>query len=169
MEHYGITEYHHSHKSRRGTFTELRNNISRINRDVEHLRNDVRTIIYICDRICENRPPCKLVEMQALWGEPTSDFTRMRRNRMHVCCGLVAEWLSLASLLCSESMLRRCAKSTFETFELQRPMYVRCKPHVPLLNLNRTHAPSEGDGRTIHDNIYKYIYIYIYIYRQRRC
>ena len=71
----------------------------------------------------------------------------------------VAEWLSLASLLCSESMLRRCAKSTFETFELQRPMYVRCKPHVPLLNLNRTHAPSEGDGRTIHDNIYKYIYI----------
>ena len=93
-----------------------------------------------------------LVEMQALWGEPTSDFTRMRRNRMHVCCGLVAEWLSLASLLCSESMLRRCAKSTFETFELQRPMYVRCKPHVPLLNLNRTHAPSEGDGRTIHDN-----------------
>ena len=94
--------------------------------------------------------------MQALWGEPTSDFTRMRRNRMHVCCGLVAEWLSLASLLCSESMLRRCAKSTFETFELQRPMYVRCKPHVPLLNLNRTHAPSEGDGRTIHDNIYKY-------------
>ena len=82
---------------------------------------------------------------------------------MHVCCGLVAEWLSLASLLCSESMLRRCAKSTFETFELQRPMYVRCKPHVPLLNLNRTHAPSEGDGRTIHDNIYKYIYIYIYI------
>ena len=33
-------------------------------------------------------------------------------------------------------------------------MYVRCKPHVPLLNLNRTHAPSEGDGRTIHDNIY---------------
>ena len=43
-------------------------------------------------------------------------------------------------------------------------MYVRCKPHVPLLNLNRTHAPSEGDGRTIHDNIYKYIYIYIYIY-----
>ncbi len=62
--------------------------------------------------------------------------------------------LSLASLLCSESMLRRCAKSTFETFELQRPMYVRCKPHVPLLNLNRTHAPSEGDGRTIHDNIY---------------
>ena len=59
--------------------------------------------------------------------------------------------LSLASLLCSESMLRRCAKSTFE---LQRPMYVRCKPHVPLLNLNRTHAPSEGDGRTIHDNIY---------------
>ena len=60
--------------------------------------------------------------------------------------------LSLASLLCSESMLRRCAKSTFETFELQRPMYVRCKPHVPLLNLNRTHAPSEGDGRTIHDN-----------------
>ena len=33
-----------------------------------------------------------LVEMQALWGEPTSDFTRMRRNRMHVCCGLVAEW-----------------------------------------------------------------------------
>ena len=75
---------------------------------------------------------------------------------MHVCCGLVAEWLSLASLLCSESMLRRCAKSTFETFELQRPMYVRCKPHVPLLNLNRTHAPSEGDGRTIHDNIYKY-------------
>ena len=69
-------------------------------------------------------------------------------------------WLSLASLLCSESMLRRCAKSTFETFELQRPMYVRCKPHVPLLNLNRTHAPSEGDGRTIHDNIYKYIYIY---------
>ena len=31
---------------------------------------------------------------------------------------------------------------------------------VPLLNLNRTHAPSEGDGRTIHDNIYKYIYIY---------
>ena len=97
-----------------------------------------------------------LVEMQALWGEPTSDFTRMRRNRMHVCCGLVAEWLSLASLLCSESMLRRCAKSTFETFELQRPMYVRCKPHVPLLNLNRTHAPSEGDGRTIHDNIYKY-------------
>ena len=69
--------------------------------------------------------------------------------------------LSLASLLCSESMLRRCAKSTFETFELQRPMYVRCKPHVPLLNLNRTHAPSEGDGRTIHDNIYKYIYIYI--------
>ena len=67
--------------------------------------------------------------------------------------------LSLASLLCSESMLRRCAKSTFETFELQRPMYVRCKPHVPLLNLNRTHAPSEGDGRTIHDNIYKYIYI----------
>ena len=110
--------------------------------------------------------------MQALWGEPTSDFTRMRRNRMHVCCGLVAESearrclsrsllrLSLASLLCSESMLRRCAKSTFETFELQRPMYVRCKPHVPLLNLNRTHAPSEGDGRTIHDNIYKYIYIY---------
>ena len=97
-----------------------------------------------------------LVEMQALWGEPTSDFTRMRRNRMHVCCGLVAEWLSLASLLCSESMLRRCAKSTFETFELQRPMYVRCKPHVPLLNLNRTHAPSEGDGRMIHDNIYKY-------------
>ena len=72
--------------------------------------------------------------------------------------------LSLASLLCSESMLRRCAKSTFETFELQRPMYVRCKPHVPLLNLNRTHAPSEGDGRTIHDNIYKYIYKYIYIY-----
>ena len=69
--------------------------------------------------------------------------------------------LSLASLLCSESMLRRCAKSTFETFELQRPMYVRCKPHVPLLNLNRTHAPSEGDGRTIHDNIYIYIYIYI--------
>ena len=68
---------------------------------------------------------------------------------------------SLASLLCLESMLRRCAKSTFETFELQRPMYVRCKPHVPLLNLNRTHAPSEGDGRTIHDNIYKYIYIYI--------
>ena len=109
--------------------------------------------------------PKVLVEMQALWGEPTSDFTRMRRNRMHVCCGLVAEWLSLASLLCSESMLRRCAKSTFETFELQRPMYVRCKPHVPLLNLNRTHAPSEGDGRTIHDNIY----IYIYIYRQRRC
>ena len=98
----------------------------------------------------------QLVEMQALWGEPTSDFTRMRRNRMHVCCGLVAEWLSLASLLCSESMLRRCAKSTFETFELQRSMYVRCKPHVPLLNLNRTHAPSEGDGRTIHDNIYKY-------------
>ena len=119
--------------------------------------------------------------MQALWGEPTSDFTRMRRNRMHVCCGLVALRLdnrvslssavsearrclsrsllrlSLASLLCSESMLRRCAKSTFETFELQRPMYVRCKPHVPLLNLNRTHAPSEGDGRTIHDNIYKYI------------
>ena len=89
--------------------------------------------------------------MQALWGEPTSDFTRMRRNRMHVCCGLVAEWLSLAPLLCSESMLRRCAKSTFE---LQRPMYVRCKPHVPLLNLNRTHALSEGDGRTIHDNIY---------------
>ena len=40
-------------------------------------------------------------------------------------------------------------------------MYVRCKPHVPLLNLNRTHAPSEGDGRTIHDNIYIYIYIYI--------
>ena len=33
---------------------------------------------------------------------------------------------------------------------------------VPLLNLNRTHAPSEGDGRTIHDNIYIYIYIYIY-------
>ena len=27
---------------------------------------------------------------------------------------------------------------------------------MPLLNLNRTHAPSEGDGRTIHDNIYKY-------------
>ena len=50
---------------------------------------------------------------------------------------------------------------TFETFELQRPMYVRCKPHVPLLNLNRTHAPSEGDGRTIHDNIYINIYIYI--------
>jgi len=37
----------HSHKSRRGTFTELRNNIIRINRDVEHLRNDVRTTIYI--------------------------------------------------------------------------------------------------------------------------
>ena len=31
---------------------------------------------------------------------------------------------------------------------------------MPLLNLNRTHAPSEGDGRTIHDNIYIYIYIY---------
>ena len=49
-------------------------------------------------------------------------------------------------------------RPTFETFELQRPMYVRCKPHVPLLNLNRTHAPSEGDGRTIHDNINIYIY-----------
>ena len=55
---------------------------------------------------------------------------------------------------CVRAVLRR------QTFELQRPMYVRCKPHVPLLNLNRTHAPSEGDGRTIHDNIYKYIYIY---------
>ena len=30
--------------------------------------------------------------------------------------------------------------------------------YVPLLNLNRTHAPSEGDGRTIHDNVYIYIY-----------
>ena len=119
--------------------------------------------------------------MQALWGEPTSDFTRMRRNRMHVCCGLVAEWLSLASLLCSESMLRRCAKSTFETFELQRPMYVRCKPHVPLSNLNRTHAPSEGDGRTIHDNwgerasgsepstseLYSPLSVYLFIYLYR--
>ena len=93
--------------------------------------------------------------MQALWGEPTSAVSEARR-----CLSRCLLRLSLASLLCSESMLRRCAKSTFETFELQRPMYVRCKPHVPLLNLNRTHAPSEGDGRTIHDNIYKYIYIY---------
>ena len=92
-------------------------------------------------------------------------FTELSEARRCLSRSLLR--LSLASLLCSESMLRRCAKSTFETFELQRPMYVRCKPHVPLLNLNRTHAPSEGDGRTIHDNIYKYIYIYIY--RQRRC
>ena len=63
---------------------------------------------------------------------------------------------------CVRAVLRRqngrWLTITFETFELQRPMYVRCKPHVPLLNLNRTHAPSEGDGRTIHDNTYKYIY-----------
>ena len=73
--------------------------------------------------------------------------------------GRMADGQKSARLVCFDPAL------TFETFELQRPMYVRCKPHMPLLNLNRTHAPSEGDGRTIHDNIYKYIYIY----RQRRC
>ena len=36
---------------------------------------------------------------------------------------------------------------------------------MPLLNLNRTHAPSEGDGRTIYDNNSIRAE---HIYRQRR-
>ena len=68
----------------------------------------------------------------------------------------------LASLLHSRFMMRCCCWGSGCSYT-SRPLNFNVMNfnviyHVPLLNLNRAHAPSKGDGHTIY-----------YIYRQRRC